>query len=125
MNNTTAQAHFDKCLGTLWKNKQFVLYAVVFENYHPKQIVDNQKGLVNVKISRSGADVKTLRDAFRAYLGKFLTQTESMTCWLNIYDSRISIYTGFDAKKRITENPWTNSELIEALQVLIDNCRIS
>ena len=125
MNNTTTQAHFDKCLGTLHKNKQFHFYAVIFENYHPKQIVDNQKGLVNIKISRSGADVKTLRDAFRAYLGKFLNQKESITCWLNVYDSRISIYTGFDAKKRITENPWTNSELIEALQVLIDNCRIS
>ena len=123
MSNTTIQNHFDKCLGTLWKNKQFVLWGVCFNNWHPTQIVDGSRGLVNIKITKTGADVAAIRDAFRAYLGKFLKNKESMTCWLNVYDSRISIYTGFDARKRVTENPWTNSELVEAIQVLIDNCR--
>lgn len=124
MNKTDIQAHFDKCIKPLWDKQQFLFYGLALNHWFDKTLYINQNILVDIKVQRNaGATVELIRDAFRAYLGKFMVRGESITCYLNCYNSRIAIYTGFDSSKALTENPYKNTDLIQALQILVDYAR--
>jgi hypothetical protein len=124
MNKTDIQIHFDKCIKPLWDKKEFIFYGVSFQPWYDRNIYINQNVLIHLRVHKNGAaTVESIRDAFRAYIGKFMVSGESITCYLNCYNSRIAIWTGFDSNKPIVESGYKNAELIEAVQVFIDNCR--
>ena len=123
MNNSDTEKFFNTLIAPLSTGKIIIPLDVSITNgYGYKHVKMTTKISIYLVISNPN-DKLLVKNSFKEYLGKFTKTFENITCYFNASNQRVSVVTGFDSSKRLTDNPYTNPEMIEALQILIDFTR--
>ena len=83
----------------------------------PKTICSND---VSVYVNMRGPHAEAARKAFTAYFKPLLAEEEGITCQLKAYNQVIKLHLGFlnDPDDCFRSNPYTNQDVILALQVM-------